>query len=156
MEGTKHVQHTILASTFPAVTCRCMFSVLLLSNPKFTVQLSFGPGSMRTLWLWESNLEVIWHSPHVPWSKVAILGMVIPPLIGILIYNGCINPYYWVDEHPLLYGNNESLDPGTHGFKANFNIIKMIHLGRKCCMVGSPPTSDSHHQYWYIFRSGFL
>ena len=22
---------------------------------------------------------------HVPWSKVAILGMVIPPLIGILI-----------------------------------------------------------------------
>ena len=24
-------------------------------------------------------------SPNVPWSKVAILGMVIPPLIGILI-----------------------------------------------------------------------
>ena len=29
-------------------------------------------------------------------------------------YNGYINPYYWVDDHPLLYGNNESLDPGTH------------------------------------------
>ena len=28
---------------------------------------------------------------YVPWSKVAILGMVIPPLIGILI--GYINPY---------------------------------------------------------------
>ena len=28
-----------------------------------------------------SQLEI----PHVPWSKVAILGMVIPPLIGILI-----------------------------------------------------------------------
>ena len=28
-------------------------------------------------------------------------------------YNGYINPYYWVDDHPLLYGNNESLDPGT-------------------------------------------
>ena len=27
--------------------------------------------------------------------------------------NGYINPYYWVDDHPLLYGNNESLDPGT-------------------------------------------
>ena len=26
----------------------------------------------------------------------------IPPLIGILIYNGYINPYYWVDDHPLL------------------------------------------------------
>ena len=30
-------------------------------------------------------------------------------------YNGYINHYYWVDEfiHPLLYGNNGSLDPGT-------------------------------------------
>ena len=40
---------------------------------------------------------------HVPWSKVAILGMVIPPLIGILI----MGPYKplrtWVDDHPLLY-----------------------------------------------------
>ena len=48
----------------------------------------------------------------VPWSKVTILGMVIPPLIGNP-YNGYINPYYWVDDHPLLYGNNGSLDPGT-------------------------------------------
>ena len=29
-------------------------------------------------------------------------------------YNGYINPYYWVDDHPLLYANNGSLDPGTH------------------------------------------
>ena len=29
-------------------------------------------------------------------------------------YNGYINPYYWVDDHPLLYGSNGSLDPGTH------------------------------------------
>ena len=28
-------------------------------------------------------------------------------------YNGYINPYYWVDDHPLLYGNNGSLDPST-------------------------------------------
>ena len=28
-------------------------------------------------------------------------------------YNGYINPYYWVDDHPL-YGNNGSLDPGTY------------------------------------------
>ena len=27
-----------------------------------------------------------------------------------------INPYYWVDDHPLLYGNNGSLDPGTDGW----------------------------------------
>ena len=29
-------------------------------------------------------------------------------------YNGYINPYYWVDHHPLLYGNNGNLDPGTY------------------------------------------
>ena len=32
-------------------------------------------------------------------------------------YNGYINPYYWVDDHPLLYANNGSLDPGKE-----FNI----------------------------------
>ena len=26
-------------------------------------------------------------------------------------YNWYIKPYYWVDDHPLLYGNNGSLDP---------------------------------------------
>ena len=30
-------------------------------------------------------------------------------------YNGYINPYKWVDDQPLLYGNNGSLDPGTYG-----------------------------------------
>ena len=50
---------------------------------------------------------------YEPWSKVAILGMVIPPLIGNP-YNGYLNPYYWVDDHPLLYGNIGSLDPGTY------------------------------------------
>ena len=29
-------------------------------------------------------------------------------------YNGYLNPYYWVDDHPLLYENNGSLDPGTY------------------------------------------
>ena len=36
-----------------------------------------------------------------PWS----LGMGdLQPLIGNPS-NGYINPYYWVDDHPLLYGN---------------------------------------------------
>ena len=48
----------------------------------------------------------------VPGSKLVVLGMVIQPLIGNP-YSGYINPYYWVDDHPLLYGNNGSLDPGT-------------------------------------------
>ena len=29
-------------------------------------------------------------------------------------YNGYINPYYWLDDHLLLYGNHGSLDPGTY------------------------------------------
>ena len=29
-------------------------------------------------------------------------------------FNEYINPYYWVHDHPLLYGNNGSLDPGTY------------------------------------------
>ena len=29
-------------------------------------------------------------------------------------YNGYIKPYYWVDDHPLLYGNNGSLDPSIY------------------------------------------
>ena len=28
-------------------------------------------------------------------------------------YNGYINPYYWVDDHTLLYGTIGSLDPST-------------------------------------------
>ena len=47
--------------------------------------------------------------------------MVIQPLIGNP-YNGYINPYYWVDDHPLLYGNNGSLDPSTY-FSTNKYII---------------------------------
>ena len=45
--------------------------------------------------------------------------MVIPPF-NRNPYNGYINPYYWVDDHPLLYGNNGSLDPGT------YNEVKLI------------------------------
>ena len=37
------------------------------------------------------------------WDKL------IPPLIGNP-YNGYINPYYWVDDHPLLYGNVMGVD----------------------------------------------
>ena len=52
--------------------------------------------------------------------------MVIPPLIGNP-YNGYINPYYWVDDHPLLYGNNGSLDPSTYIYLA-LDIYLNTHL----------------------------
>ena len=46
-------------------------------------------------------------------KSCVFLAMVIQPLIGNP-YNGYINSYYWVDDHPLLYGNNGSLDPIAH------------------------------------------
>ena len=61
----------------------------------------------------------------MPWSKVAILGMVIQPLIGNP-YNGYISPYHWVDDHPLLYGNNGSLDPGTCGDFVRFGGVEIF------------------------------
>ena len=54
------------------------------------------------------------HGAYVPWSKVAILGMVIPPLIGILI----MGPYKplrnGVDEFIPMEISWELIDPGTH------------------------------------------
>ena len=65
-------------------------------------------------------------SLYEPGSKLLVLGMVIQPVIGNP-YNGYINPYYWVDDHPLLYGNNGSLDPGTYnGVKWGPNLGKGI------------------------------
>ena len=56
---------------------------------------------------------------HVPWSKVAFLGDG-HPTFNRNPYNWYIKPYYWVDDHPLLYGNNGSLDPSTHLFTYRF------------------------------------
>ena len=58
--------------------------------------------------------------PDEPGSKLVVLGMVIQPLMGNP-YNGYINPCYWVDDHPQLYGNNGSLDPSTHVGKVLLN-----------------------------------
>ena len=50
----------------------------------------------------------------MPWSRLSrFAGDGRPPSFNRNPYNGDINPYYWVDDHPLLYGNNGSLDPGT-------------------------------------------
>ena len=39
--------------------------------------------------------------------------MVTHPTFNRNPYNWYIKPYHWVDDHPLLYGNNGSLDPST-------------------------------------------
>ena len=43
-------------------------------------------------------------------------------------YNWYIKPYYWVDDHPLLYGNNGSLDPGTHLLLASTCFCSVLSL----------------------------
>ena len=59
------------------------------------------------------NIPFIFHgycidinvNSYVPGPKLLMLGMVIPPLMGNP-HNGDINPYCWVDDRPLVYGNN--------------------------------------------------
>ena len=64
---------------------------------------------------------------YEPGSKLLVLGMVIQPLIGNP-YNGYINPYYWVDDHPLLYLNIGSLDPSTYGESCGFISSQLVSL----------------------------
>ena len=54
-------------------------------------------------------------------------------------YNGYINPYYWVDDHPLLYGNNGSLDPGTFLEKITENYQQHVSI----------PPSLIHQKLWH-------
>ena len=66
---------------------------------------------------------------YVPWSRLSrFFGDGKPPTFNRNPCNGYINPYYWVDDHPLLYGNTRSLDPGTY--------IHRIHIVR--CNMGFP------------------
>ena len=48
-------------------------------------------------------------------------------------YNGYINPYYWVDDHPRSKGNNGSLDPGTCG-NPSFSLGPLCPLQRNPAM----------------------
>ena len=69
---------------------------------------------------------------YEPGSKLLVLGMVIQPLIGNP-YNGYINPYYWVDDHPLLYGNFMGVDRpdrtyGTNSFFPSVHYPEVQHV----------------------------
>ena len=89
---------------------------------------------------------------YVSGSKLLVLGMVIQPLIGNP-YNGYINPYYWVDDHPPLYGNNGSLDPGTYG-TWHFSRFK-----EKLLRIVLQPLAINQNgpiDLWKIFTSHFF
>ena len=61
----------------------------------------------------------------MPGSINSLLGMFIPPLIGNP-YNGYKHHYYWVDDHPILHGNDESLDQKAHIFKIYSSMIQQV------------------------------
>ena len=55
-------------------------------------------------------------------------------------YNGYINPYYWVDDHPLLYGNSWNLDPGTYGvflFCILFPSLEEMSISGNCALTNA-------------------
>ena len=64
---------------------------------------------------------------YEPGSKLLVLGMVIQPLIGNP-YNGHINPYYWVDDHPILYGNKEFRPDRTYSLIGSFSCIHVYPI----------------------------
>ena len=71
------------------------------------------------------------------------LGMVIQPF-NRNPYTGYINPYYWVDDHPLLYGNNVSLDPGTHAATLHPFFYWKSQIGN------NPQQPGRHLQLWQL------
>ena len=60
-------------------------------------------------------------------------------------YNGYINPYYWVDDHPLLYGNNGSLDPGTYYHRENVGNPPWYVRCTWGWLLRGPPSQGYHH-----------
>ena len=76
----------------------------------------------------------------MPGSKLLILGMVIPPLIGNPC-NGHTKPYHKVDDHPILYGNNGSLDLAHIKKKDNSSLNKkrFLETGDPEALAPSPP-----------------
>ena len=84
--------------------------------------------------------ELYCSTPNVPGSKLPMLGMVIPTFVGILIM-GYINPYNWIDDHPLSYGNNGSLD--SELADRSIHVIMPLPL-----VGGSKPISQSVSHRW--------
>ncbi len=68
-------------------------------------------------------------------------------------FNGYINAYYWVDDHPLLYGNNGSLDPGTYKFLRFVDVLPIEHHGSdvKLMLKKSQVGLDNKSQHGSVY-----
>lgn len=70
------------------------------------------PGFHPTI-KWEGCPKSNQDSIRQPWSINSLGSLLIPPFTGNPC-NGYTNHYYKVDDHPLVYGINGSLDPSTY------------------------------------------
>ena len=117
-------------------------------------------------WAWhfgtsELNLWITGSTPI--WARVdqlLVLGMGnLQPLIGNP-YNGYVNPYYWVDDHPLLYGNNGSLDPSTYVYCQIYPPHQGERWETNCGKDGLLRTAFEtwafwgDHPFWGLLREG--
>ena len=79
-------------------------------------------------------------------------------------YNWYIKPYYWVDDHPLLYGNSGSLDPSSYVLFDLFCYVLFICVSNgiliRFCMlvllmaVTSWTLGLSHRILWMLDGAG--
>ena len=67
-------------------------------------------------------------------SKLLILGMVTPPLIGNP-YNEYMNPHHSVDDHLLLNGNNGEFR-ADRTYKDDLPKLKKLNP-EDCCLQGT-------------------
>ena len=108
--------HTKAPYTTPPCVIPLVFFFRTLSRTHLVLTFrssSYGP----TCKSWGPTSLRVWPTIWARVDQLLVLGMGnLQPLIGNP-YNGYINLYYWVDDHPLLYGNLGSLDPSTYGKK---------------------------------------
>ena len=109
--------------------------------------------------------KFIYGHPFVPWSRLSrFIGDGRPPTFNRNPYNWNIKPYYWVDDHPLLYGKNGSLEPSTFvfftspknsGLRCSFKKVAC----RTPVFPGNPPFANYERNplipCWQRFRSAF-
>ena len=64
--------------------------------------------------------------------------------------SGYINPYYWVDHHPILYGNNGSLRP-WHIYKEYEIAIMSTSVHAWCVYLWLSSISEYTYMLIYIY-----
>ena len=90
----------------------------------------------------------------MPWSKVAILGMVIQPLIGNPYFRGPLNPYGigLMSLSPIIWKYRELIDPSTLAKWDDPPSIEPQSLDLAAAHSTTIPVTESPPGWHYIFR----